>query len=220
MVVAAAAAAPSKPTKTFPKKFDSEVHGLKDSSATHHAPDEDLVMPPLSPFDVLMPPMLPELAPLPEDSSYTGLGPVTGEDGLVPPPEDTYSSAAGEGHSALLPPPAVPAPEAPSSYLSFERPRELATSSYARIPSDASGTEVLASLAAMIQALPHISSYTSYQRTAPEGRTLDDGPARILLPPPSAQSSYSNVPAPQPQETQAREAAVPLPATGLAPPPQ
>lgn len=218
MVVAAAAAAPSKPTKTFPKKYDAAVHGIKDTpSAPHHAPDKDLLMPILSPFDVLIPPMLPEIAPVPEESSYTDFVPAVGEGGLVPPPEDTYSSMAGERHYALVPPPAVPAPEDPSSYLSFETPSEQ-PSSYARTPSDASGTEVLASLAAMIQALPHISSYSNYQPASPEARALDNGPALHLLPPPSSSSSYAKVPAPQAPHTPAREASVPLPATGLSPP--
>lgn len=218
MVVAAAAAAPSKPTKTFPKKYDAAVHGVKAAPSTpHHAPDEDLLMPIFSPFDVLIPPMLPEIAPAPEESSYSEFAPAAGEDGLVPPPEDTYSSVVGEGHSALVPPPAVPAPEAPSSYLSFEAPREE-PSSYARTPSDASGTEVLASLAAMIQALPHISSYSNYQPVSPEARAPDNGPALHLLPPPAPSSSYAEVPAPKALHTPVQEAAVPLPATGLSPP--
>ncbi|XP_063859663.1 uncharacterized protein LOC135100576 [Scylla paramamosain] len=219
VVVAAVAAAPKKPTKSFPKKYDAAVHSVKDTySVYHHAADEDMVVPDFSPFRALLP-QIPTF-PIPEESSYTGLGDAVAEDDMSPPPEDTYSSVSGVNHDALVPPPVSPAPKAPSSYLTYEGPSEEPlrpppTSTYAQPPKDASGSEVLRSLAAMIQALPHISSYTNYRQAA-AAQAEDGGPARQMQPP-QQPSSYASVPS-QPSPSQDEDGPVVLPLRGLAAP--
>lgn len=184
----------------------------------HHTADEDMVVPDFSPFRALLP-QIPTF-PIHEESSYTGLGDAEAEDDMSPPPEDTYSSVSGVSHDALVPPPVSPAPEAPSSYLTYEGPNEEPlrpppTSTYAQPPKDASGSEVLRSLAAMIQALPHICSYTNYRQAA-AAQAEDGGPARQIQPP-QHPSSYASVPS-QPSSSQDEDGPVVLPLRGLVAP--
>ncbi|XP_045131303.1 uncharacterized protein LOC123516185 isoform X2 [Portunus trituberculatus] len=220
VLVAAVAAAPKKPTKSFPKKYDSAVHGVKDTySVYHHTADEDMVVPDFSPFRALLP-QIPTF-PIREESSYTGLEDTVAEDDMLPPREDTYSSVSGVSHDALVPPPVFPTTKAPSSYLTYEGPGEEPmgpppTSTYAQPPKDASGSEVLRSLAAMIQALPHISSYTNYRQAA-AAHAEDGGPARQIQPPQHPSSSYASVPS-QPSSSQDEDGPVVLPLRGLVAP--
>lgn len=243
--MAAATALPRKPTKVFPKKFDSSFDGLKDTYGNYEiAPDMDYVVPAESPFlDGLVPPSSydayferqPQDSLLPPDgSTYTGVKSDSEGEALAPPPVDSYSVAGGIKHLALVPPPvSVEAPADQESYVAYKGEGEEwlvapPLSSYAQAPTDKSGAEVLASLAAMVHSLPRPSSYGSYQPAT----TLDEAvnaPSRMLRPP-SAQetreplhSSYSEIPVDTtpltPEQILAsQEALIPLPSIYLLPP--
>ncbi|XP_042855933.1 wiskott-Aldrich syndrome protein family member 3-like, partial [Penaeus japonicus] len=157
-------------------------------------------------------------------------------DALLPPAVDSYSSPEGVAHGELAPPPvAAVLPADYESYVSYEGEGQVslvppALSSYAHLPVDASGADVLASLASMVHLLPphSESSYTSYEAASPEGAApLPTG----LVPPPKespsapGSSSYSEVPREQPelaeeQIRRAQEAEVPVPSRVLLPPPR
>ncbi|KAK3875956.1 hypothetical protein Pcinc_019204 [Petrolisthes cinctipes] len=250
LLVGVADALPTKPTKTSPKKYDPSVHGPKDTYTTYKlTPDEDLEVPAPSPYiDALLPPSTydntyfgygPRLSILPpEGSSYIGL---TGNEGshenMSPPPADTYSSPEGVAVGVMVPPPVdAPVPD-PSSYLSHTGEGQEAMlvvpelSSYAHMGQHASGGhEVLASLAAMARALPHLSSYTHYGTQEQEEEDVQEVPITHLMPP-NAQSqqatpqhtSYSETLTTGPEVTDAQisaaqEANVKVPSRFLEPP--
>ncbi|XP_064098363.1 uncharacterized protein LOC135209600 [Macrobrachium nipponense] len=245
VIAAVAAALPRKPTKDFPKKYNSTLDGLKDTYGTYEeTPAGDLVVPAETPFlDALLPPSSydayferqPEDPILPpEGSSYTGVNESSEGEALVPPPVDTYSAHSGSGHFDLVPPPVSPQePEGQKSYVSYEEGGQEslavpALSTYAQSPSDKSGADVLASLASMVHALPTPSTYESYDPTI----TFEDDPnaPSLILRPPRAQenpepshSSYSEVADDQPTLTPeqimaVQEALIPLPVYDLIPP--
>ncbi|XP_047494995.1 SH3 domain-containing protein C23A1.17-like, partial [Penaeus chinensis] len=150
-----------------------------------------------------------------------------------PRPSDTYSDPAGVPHGELLPPPAVAVIPADQSYVSYENVGQVslvppAPYSYAHLPADASGADVLASLASMVQVLPSDSSYTSYEPiSAGEDSLLPTSlvPPAVESPAAPTSSSYSEVPEAQPELTQeeirrAETAQAPIPSRALQPPPR
>ncbi|XP_068232993.1 uncharacterized protein [Palaemon carinicauda] len=244
-IIVAATALPRKPTKDFPKKYDSALDGVKDTYGNYEvAPAEDLVVPAESPFlDTLLPPssynayfeQQPQDPILPpEGSSYTGVKDDFEGEELVPPPVDTYSAHSGNVHFDLVPPSvSTQEPEDQKSYVSYEGSGQESLvvpplSSYAQTPTDMSGADVLASLASMVHSLPTPSSYESYDPNI----TFKDAPnaPSLILRPPSAEeipkpshSSYSEItedqPLLSPEQTKAlEESLIPLPVHDLIPP--
>jgi len=186
-VVCVASGMPRTPTKTFPKKFDSALHGPKSTYTSFSK----------APVVNMQPPAW-LAGNLHQVSSYAGVGHVGEGAALVAPPVDSYSDPTGSVYVEIAPPPVdAVVPEGQESYTSFDgvgvaaiAPPSL--SSYATLPEDAHEARILASLASMIRLLPPapITSYDTYE---------PNPVASIALSPPSAQeqpraltSSYSS----------------------------
>ncbi|XP_069985606.1 uncharacterized protein, partial [Penaeus vannamei] len=244
LLAAAATALPLKSLKGFPKKYDSAIDGPKSTYTVYDdAPAEQLTVPAEHAFlDVLQAPSSYDayfeqeaqdpFLPPEGVSTYIEVPEAVIGDALLPPAVDSYSDPAGVPHGELLPPPAVAViPDDQESYVSYENVGQTslvppAPFSYVHLPADASGADVLASLASMVQVLPSESSYSSYEpASAGEDSLLPTGlvpPAKESPAEPSS-SSYSEVPEAQPELTQeeirrAEEAQVSIPSRVLLPP--
>ncbi|XP_063592309.1 uncharacterized protein LOC134769506 [Penaeus indicus] len=245
LLATAATGLPLKSLKSFPKKYDSEIDGPKSTYTVYNAaPAEQLTVPAEHAFlDVLQAPSSYDayfeqeaqdpLLPPEGGSTYVGVPEAVAVDALLPPAVDTYSDPAGVPHGELLPPPVAAVIPADQSYVSYEDVGQVslvppAPYSYAHLPADASGADVLASLASMVQVLPSDSSYSSYEPvSAGEDSLLPTSlvPPAVESPAEPSSSSYSEVPEAQPELTQeeirrAEEAQVPMPSRVLQPPPR
>ncbi|XP_053644328.2 histone-lysine N-methyltransferase 2D-like [Cherax quadricarinatus] len=148
--------------------------------------------------DALLPPPESDTLVLQIDDTYSSLGDASHpeSDALLPPPEYTYSNHDGAGLTDLTPPPVSPPADLPTAYDTYISPQgseATEVSSYTQTPTDTSGTDVLASMAAMVKELPYTSSYVEFNPAD------SDDTIPFLIPPPQKEkpaqlhSSYSDL---------------------------